>query len=264
MNYLGIFILCITAMQGEAVRLEVPAEEALIAVEASWNDRLIPFVRIDDRWFTVVGVDLAATPGEHRAEIILKYADGRERRQVESVTVQSKEFPTTYLTVEPKYVELSAEDQARAARERAEIDSIYSTVTPEAQWRASFQVPIPGITGGRNFGHRRFFNEQPRAPHSGADLKAATGTEIHAANRGRVVLAKNLFYSGNAVFIDHGLGLYTVYLHLSEILVEPGAIVEQGDVVGLAGATGRVTGPHLHWGARIIDSRVDPFSLLAL
>jgi murein DD-endopeptidase MepM/ murein hydrolase activator NlpD len=125
-------------------------------------------------------------------------------------------------------------------------------------------VPIPGTTGGRNFGNRRVFNDQPRAPHSGADLKAAAGTEIHAANRGRVVLAKELFYSGNAVFIDHGLGVYTVYLHLSEILVEPGSIVDQGQVVGLAGATGRVTGPHLHWGARIVDARVDPFSLLKL
>lgn len=251
-------------MQGEVVRLDIPAETGLYAVEARWSDRLIPFVKSDRGWFTVIGVDLAATPGEHVAEIVLKYADGRQKRRVETVSVRSKEFPTTYLTVEPKYVELSAEDQARAARERAEIDSIYSILTPKAYWDAPFEVPIPGVTGGRNFGHRRFFNEQPRAPHSGADLKAATGTEIHAANRGRVVLAKNLFYSGNAVFIDHGLGIYTVYLHLSEILVEPGAMVEQGDVVGLAGATGRVTGPHLHWGARIIDSRVDPFSLLAL
>jgi murein DD-endopeptidase MepM/ murein hydrolase activator NlpD len=264
MNLLGLFVFALTAAQGEAVRLDIPAETGLYAVEAEWSDRLVPFVRSDAGWFTVIGVDLAATPGEHLAEIVLKYADGREKRRVETVEVRSREFPTTYLTVEPRYVELSAEDQARATRERAEIDSIYSILTPEAYWGAPFKVPIPGVTGGRNFGHRRFFNEQPRAPHSGADLKAATGTEIHAANRGRVVLAKNLFYSGNAVFIDHGLGIYTVYLHLSEILVEPGAMVEQGQIVGLVGATGRVTGPHLHWGARIIDSRVDPFSLLAL
>ena len=123
-------------------------------------------------------------------------------------------------------------------------------------------MPLPGVTGGRNFGHRRVFNGQPRAPHSGADLSAATGTPVRAANRGRVVLAKNLFFSGNAVFIDHGLGVYSVYLHLSEIGVEPGAMVGRGDVVGLAGATGRVTGPHLHWGVRVLDARVDPFSLL--
>ncbi|MFS8608624.1 MAG: M23 family metallopeptidase, partial [Gammaproteobacteria bacterium] len=166
--------------------------------------------------------------------------------------------------VAPRYVALSPEDQARADRESREIASIYATLTPEAYWSEPFIVPIPGTTGGRNFGHRRIFNGQPRAPHSGADLRAATGTPVLASNRGRVVLAKELFFSGNAVFIDHGLGVYSAYLHLSEIHVEPGQIVERGQVVGLSGATGRVTGPHLHWGARILDARVDPFSLLGL
>ena len=168
------------------------------------------------------------------------------------------------MTVAPGYVELSPENQDRAARESSEIGRIYETLTPELYWAESFQVPIPGATDGRNFGHRRIFNGQGRAPHSGADLRAASGTPIHAANRGRVVLAKNLFFSGNAVFIDHGLGLYSVYLHLSEMQVEPGTMVERGQQIGLAGATGRVTGPHLHWGVRVIDARVDPFSLLRI
>ena len=264
MNFLAVIVTMLTAVQGEAIQIQVPSESNLVGVEAVWNDRNVPFAKNDAGWFTVVGVDLATAPGEHVVELTFSYADGRQRRQTETVSVESKEFPTTRLTVEPKYVELSAENQARATREREEIDAIYATLTPDAYWRESFRVPIPGTTGGRNFGNRRVFNEQPRAPHSGADLKATTGTEIHAANRGRVVLAKDLFYSGNAVFIDHGLGVYTVYLHLSEILVESGSHVEQGQVVGLAGATGRVTGPHLHWGARIIDARVDPFSLLHL
>jgi len=263
-NLLAVIVTMLTAVQGDAVQIQVPGEPDLVGVDAVWNDHRIPFVQTDAGWFTVVGVDLAIAPGEHSAELSFTYSDGRTRRQVETINVQSREFPTTRLTVEPKYVELSAENQARATREREEIDTVYATLTPAAFWREPFRVPIPGTTGGRNFGNRRVFNDQPRAPHSGADLKAVTGTEIHAANRGRVVLAKNLFYSGNAVFIDHGLGVYTVYLHLSEILVEPGSIVERGHVVGLAGATGRVTGPHLHWGARIVDARVDPFSLLKL
>ena len=264
MNLLTVIVMMLTAVQGDAIQIQVPTEPDLVGVDAVWNDHRIPFVQNDTGWFTVVGVDLAMAPGEHFAELSFTYSDGRKRRQVETIDVRSKEFPTTRLTVEPKYVELSAENQARATHEREEIDAIYAELTPDAYWRESFRVPIPGTTGGRNFGNRRVFNDQPRAPHSGADLKAATGTEIHAANRGRVVLAKELFYSGNAVFIDHGLGVYTVYLHLSEILVEPGSIVDQGQVVGLAGATGRVTGPHLHWGARIVDARVDPFSLLKL
>jgi murein DD-endopeptidase MepM/ murein hydrolase activator NlpD len=112
-------------------------------------------------------------------------------------------------------------------------------------WTTPFTVPIAGESG-TNFGHRRVFNGQPRAPHAGADLKATTGTPIHSTNRGRVVLAKNLFFTGNTVILDHGLGIYSLYAHLSRIDVAVGTIVTNGQLIGLAGATGRVTGPHLH------------------
>ena len=198
------------------------------------------------------------------AEVTFRYGDGRSRSVLEPVTVKAQKFPTTELKVEDRYVELSPEDAARAAREAQETDAIYATLTSECYWSAPFVAPIHGAKDGRNFGHRRVFNGQPRAPHSGADLRADVGTPVYASNRGRVVLAKDLFYSGNAVIVDHGLGVYTMYLHLSKIDVAPGAIVERGQLLGLAGATGRVTGPHLHWGVRIVDARVDPFSLLKL
>jgi murein DD-endopeptidase MepM/ murein hydrolase activator NlpD len=264
MSLLPLIAASLAVAQGQAVRLEVFDEAGLDAVHVTWGQRDIPFVRRGDVWQAAVGVDLDAPVGEHEAQITLRFADGRETQRAETLVVGRVDFPTTELTVEPRYVELSPEDQARADRESREIDAIYATLTPESYWSEPFIVPVTGTTGGRNFGHRRVFNGQPRAPHSGADLRASTGTPIHAANRGRVVLAKELFFSGNAVFIDHGLGLYSVYLHLSEIRVEPGDIVERGEVVGLAGATGRVTGPHLHWGARVLDARVDPFSLLDL
>jgi len=250
--------------QGQAVELAFPHEPGLAGVEARWSGRAVPFVRQGERWVTVLGVDLDAAAGEHVAEVTFRYDDGRSRTAKEPIAVQSKAFPTTELKVEPGYVELSPENQARAAREAEETGKIYDTLTPEIYWREPFASPLPGVTGGRNFGHRRIFNGQPRAPHSGADLRAAVGTPVLAANRGRVVLAKELFFSGNAVFVDHGLGVYTTYLHLSRIDVEPGQMVERGEVLGLAGATGRVTGPHLHWGVRVLDARVDPFSLLEL
>lgn len=257
-------IAALVASQGQALALRIPAEAELASADVEWSDRLVPFVPHGSEWLTVIGIDLDAMPGEHTARINLHLADGRSRAFEETIVVEPQAFPTTRLTVEPGYVELSPENQARAAAEAREIADIYAKLTPEMLWNEPFAVPIDGVTGGRNFGHRRVFNGQPRAPHSGADLRAGTGTPVHAANRGRVVLAKNLFFSGNAVFVDHGLGVYSVYLHLSEIDVVPGQMLEKGQVLGLAGATGRVTGPHLHWGVRILDARVDPFTLLTL
>ena len=244
--------------------LSYPTEPGLASVVVQWSGHAVPFVQRGDRWLTTVGVDLDSRPGEHAVDVTFRFADGRSRTQREPIAVRSQQYPTTQLTVEERYVELNPEDQARAEREGAETNAIYDTLTAEGYWTEPFQIPVQGATDGRNFGHRRVFNGQPRAPHSGADLRAKTGTPIYAANRGRVVLAKDLFYSGNAVFIDHGLGLYTTYLHLSAIEVAVGDIVERSQRLGLAGATGRVTGPHLHWGVRILDARVDPFSLVRL
>jgi len=260
----SLFLATLTAVQGQALQLEYPDEAGLQAIEVAWSERRVPFARTDQGWFTVIGIDLDTVSGSYPAEVSFSYSDGRVRMQTESIEVLGKSFPTTELTVAPGYVQLSPENQERAATESREIGAIYATLTPAAHWSEPFQVPIPGASGGRNFGHRRVFNGEPRAPHSGADLTAATGTEIRASNRGQVVLAKDFFFNGNAVFVDHGLGVYTMYLHLSEILVDVGDFVERGEVVGLAGATGRVTGPHLHWGVRILNARVDPFSLLSL
>jgi murein DD-endopeptidase MepM/ murein hydrolase activator NlpD len=264
MNALLPLFFSVTALQGQAVEIRIDDEPGLNAVATLWNERSVPFVRDGDTWLTVIGIDLDENPGDHAAPLLLTFTDGRSETRDQDIVVTRKSFPTTELTVESRYVELSERDQARAASESLETSDIYATLTPERMWNEPFIVPLPGVDGGRNFGHRRIFNGQPRAPHSGADLTAATGTPIHASNRGRVVLAKDLFFSGNAVFIDHGLGVYSTYLHLSRIDAEVGSIVERGDVIGLAGATGRVTGPHLHWGVRVLDARVDPFTLLTL
>jgi murein DD-endopeptidase MepM/ murein hydrolase activator NlpD len=252
------------AGQGQPLQMSYPSEPGLAGVSVRWSGHDVPFMRSGDRWLAFVGVDLDSRPGDHAVDVTFKYADGRTRVVHEPVAVSAGQYPTTELQVEERYVELSPEDQARADREAAETSAIYDTFTPERYWSEAFEIPVRGAKDGRNFGHRRVFNGQPRAPHSGADLRATTGTPIYAANRGRVVLAKNLFFSGNAVFIDHGFGLFTTYLHLSKIDVAVGDIVERGQQLGLAGATGRVTGPHLHWGVRLVDARVDPFALVRL
>jgi murein DD-endopeptidase MepM/ murein hydrolase activator NlpD len=261
---LSWLLTAVVVGQGQALALSYPTEPELQGVSVKWSGHSVPFIRRGERWTTTVGVDLDSRPGAHAVDVTFRYSDGRTRVHREPIEVRKGEYPTTELTVAERFVELSPEDQARAEREAAETSAIYDTFTPERLWDSGFVVPVEGATDGRNFGHRRVFNGQPRAPHSGADLRARTGTPILAANRGRVVLAKDLFYSGNAVFIDHGFGLYTTYLHLSKIDVAVGEIVEQGQRIGLAGATGRVTGPHLHWGVRLLDARVDPFSLVRL
>jgi murein DD-endopeptidase MepM/ murein hydrolase activator NlpD len=212
---------------------------------------------------TVIGVDLDVKPGEHRGIVNITKLDGRLETRALPIVIRDVSYPTTKLQVADQYVELSPANQKRSAEETAEINAIYRTITPEILWTTPFSVPIPGGSG-RNFGHRRVFNNQPRAPHNGADLRATTGTPIQSTNRGRVVLAKDLFFTGNTVIVDHGLGIYSLYAHLSRIDVKKGAVVQNGQVVGLAGATGRVTGPHLHWGVRVQGARVDPFSLVEL
>lgn len=261
---LSLLLSAWVAGQGQALEMSYPVEPELTGVTVRWSGHEVPFTRRGDRFVAIVGVDLDSKPGDHAVDVTFMYEGGRTQKIREPVVVRAEQYPTTELQVEERYVELSPEDQARAEREAAETSAIYDTFTPERYWTEPFQVPVQGAKDGRNFGHRRVFNGQPRAPHSGADLRATTGTPILAANRGRVVLAKNLFFSGNAVYIDHGYGLYTTYLHLSRIDVAVGDMVEQGQQIGLAGATGRVTGPHLHWGVRLLDARVDPFSLIRL
>jgi murein DD-endopeptidase MepM/ murein hydrolase activator NlpD len=250
-----------TAAQGSAVQLKLPDEPGTKSVQVMWQEKSVPAFRVDDAWTTLLGIDLDTKPGTHAAEALLTRDDGSVERREIAIEVAARKFPVTRLKVEPRFTQLSRTDQERANRESKEVGAIYRRITTDLVPDEAFIVPIPGGSG-RNFGERRVFNGQARAPHSGADLRAAAGTPVHATNRGRVVLAKNLFFTGNTVIVDHGLGIYSLYAHLSRIDVERGAVVKSNQIIGLAGATGRVTGPHLHWAIRMQGARVDPFSLV--
>jgi murein DD-endopeptidase MepM/ murein hydrolase activator NlpD len=258
---LFLLVTAIAANQGSAVQLTFPNEPGVKSVVVLWEMKKVPAFRIEDKWTSILGVDLDTKAGEHKASVVLTMDDGSVDKREAVIKVVRKKYPTTELKVDDKYVELNKADLARANRETKETEAIYAGITNEMLWSEPFAVPIEGETG-TNFGHRRVFNGQPRAPHAGADLRAKTGTPIHATNRGRVVLAKNLFFTGNTVILDHGLGIYSLYAHLSRIDVKPGDMVSNGQLVGLSGATGRVTGPHLHWGMRVQGARVDPFTLV--
>ena len=253
------------AVQGTAVAVCVESETPLERVRVRAGGRAVPvFPAVGrTRWQGVMGVDLAAAPGEREVRVRAWTAAGAMAEARAVLEVRRGEFAEERITVDEKYVHLSARDLARHRREKRRLRALFGRVTPEALWSGPFRVPVD-VRRGSRFGLRRIVNGEPRSPHSGADLRAPAGTPVHAANRGRVVLAGDLFFSGNTVILDHGGGVYTLYAHLRDMTVAPGRMVEAGEVVGHVGATGRVTGPHLHWGAKVQAARVDPFSLTAL
>jgi murein DD-endopeptidase MepM/ murein hydrolase activator NlpD len=177
--------------------------------------------------------------------------------------VREKKFPSEKLKVEQNFVTPNPADEARADRELARLNALFSAPASGPLFEGNFVSPIPKAVSAR-FGERRVFNGVPRAPHTGADLRAAAGTPVHAPSGGRVLLAESLFFQGKTVLLDHGGGAFSYYCHLSKITVKPGERVKRGALLGLVGATGRVTGPHLHWAVRLRKARVDPYSLVAI
>lgn len=250
---------------GEVVLLEVTAPEPLVSVEATYLNRsftLFPDVSSPGRWFGLLGIDLEAKTGPAQVIVSAQTSQGARRTEY-ALPVRPKEFPVRRLQVDDKYVSPPPEVQARIERESRLVAAIFKDRGKSRRWEGAFARPVPGAAIS-SFGKRNILNGQPRSPHSGTDFQAASGTPIKAPNHGRVRLAQDLYFAGNSVIIDHGQGLYTYFAHLSEFAVEEGQEVKKGELVGKVGATGRVTGPHLHWTSRLSEARVDPLSLMAV
>jgi len=202
-------------------------------------------------------VDLLASG---RIEVERRTAAGAERR---TLAVARYPYPTESLTgVEEKYVSPPAAEMARIEREQRETAAVFARVTPR-QFELPLGAPLAVLPEGGRFGSRRIFNGEARSPHGGTDFKAAPGTVVFAPADGVVALAAAQYFAGNAVYLDHGDGLVTMSFHLSALLVKNGETVKRGQPIGRVGATGRVTGPHLHFGARWRGAKVDPQLLLA-
>ncbi len=174
---------------------------------------------------------------------------------------ETKAYPEQHLTVEKKYNELSAETLERHRLEKASTRKAMDEISPERRWTLPLARPVPGEKTS-DFGLRRFFNEEPKNPHSGVDLRAAKGDSVFACAAGRVTLTGDHYFAGNSIYVDHGDGVISMVFHLSEILVEEGQSLARGQVIGLAGSTGRVTGPHVHWGLSLQGQLVDPMLLV--
>jgi murein DD-endopeptidase MepM/ murein hydrolase activator NlpD len=210
----------------------------------------------------LLGVDLEKAPGKYEWKASWKNTVGEAMSCSSVVTVITGKFPTEKLTVQKQFVEPDPEQQKRAEEDQKKMKAIYDTETPERLWDGPFRLPLKGVTTGGNFGRRRILNGQTRSPHAGVDFPAATGTPVFASQSGRVVLAEELYYSGNTVVLDHGFGIYTLYAHLSAIESKVGQIVDVNTEIGKVGATGRVTGPHLHWGMTVQHARVNAMQIV--
>jgi murein DD-endopeptidase MepM/ murein hydrolase activator NlpD len=211
-------------------------------------------------WQALVGIDLDVKAGTYPVAID---ADAGRFHTTYELVVAPKRFPTRRLTVNEAFVNPPASEQERIQRDAKLLESVWNTPSAERLWTAPFVRPVAEPANSR-FGTRSIFNGVPRNPHGGADFLSPSGTPIHAPNAGRVAVARDLYFSGNTVVIDHGLGLFSMLAHLSAIDAREGDRVTTGEVVGRVGATGRVTGPHLHWAVRAAGARVDPIALLTL
>ena len=250
---------------GEVVVIEVRSSEPLVTVRATAFGSMTNFFSngADDVWLGLIGVDLDTRPDEYPVAVRATTGSGDTVRSAYTLAVEAKEFPTRRLSVSPNFVNPPADVLGRIQREAARQAEIFGTASKSRRWRGGFLRPVGGEATS-SFGRRSVYNGEPRSPHSGTDFRSAEGTPIRAPSAGIVVLASDLYFSGNVVIIDHGWGLYSYFAHLSAIDIAEGDLVESGQVVGRVGSTGRVTGPHLHWTVRLNEARVDPLSLMAL
>jgi murein DD-endopeptidase MepM/ murein hydrolase activator NlpD len=251
--------------RGEILLVVVEGADKKTPPTAEFSGRALEFfpAASTGTWLAFVGLDLDAPTGPATLQAVLHDSAGRATRKALAVDVLPGRFPIEELKVQQKYVTPEKSDTERAEGEAVKLRRLFTRGEAKRLFEGRFDPPIPGAATAR-FGERRVFNGQPRAPHSGMDLKAKKGAPVRAPAAGRVVLAGPLYFSGNTVVLDHGLGLTTLYAHLSRMLVKPGDMVKKGQLIGKVGATGRVTGPHLHWALKFREARVDPYSLAAL
>jgi len=253
-----------TLRQGDVGVLVVTGAPDAKVMEGSVGDRPLSFFPYADGYAAVIGVDLGAPPGRMPWRVGWVDGAGSSHKAHGRLTVRSRKFPSQRLTLPREMVDLDAASEQRADAEAARLQTLYRTVSSERLWRGRFTRPVASARPGEGFGSRRIINGKPRSPHSGLDYSAPAGTPIVAANRGRVALVADFFFGGRIVALDHGQGLYTLYMHLDGVHVVEGALVERGETIGTVGSTGRATGPHLHWSAQVRSSRVDPAALLVL
>ncbi len=253
--------------QGQVLVVKVKGEEQATEVKGTFLSRTIPFFREfrpgePAGYIGLLGIDMQDEPGIYELSVEVK--QGEQAKQLSfNVQVAKEKFTVEHLKLPKDKVDL---DEKSTARWKAEQQLVREALAENSRlklWRSNFVEPVTGKRTGI-FGSVRIMNGQARNPHNGEDIGAPLGADVAATNDGIVRITVDHIFSGKGVFVDHGLGFYTMYFHLSEILVKDGDLVTAGQIIGKVGATGRATGPHLHWGVKLNGARVNPYALLDL
>ncbi|MBW1887823.1 MAG: M23 family metallopeptidase [Deltaproteobacteria bacterium] len=247
--------------QGDMSLIRVKVKNGGIP-RVTWMQREIYLVPNNKKteYYGFLVADLTARPGHYKALVELVPTGRKKKLEIE---VTEKDYGIRRLTLPKNMVDLDAETLKRAKKESKIMRRLWDALPSTPYWRGPFERPIPGEVVGP-FGRKSIINNQPRAPHSGVDLRAQKGTPIKAINHGIAAFTGDHFFTGQTVVMDHGGGIQSMYFHLEKILVQQGKMIEKGQVIGLVGSTGRATGPHLHWGIRINGARVNPLKLIIL
>ncbi|SRR6266700_2411235 len=251
--------------QGSPVQFTVELEGMAVRVSGAWLGKPVTFFRSEKPhvWMALAGADVATEPGNHNLIVVARMRTGRAAKLVEAINVNAADFGTGSVDVPEDYVEPTAVEQKQIAADQMLKKRAFSHLIPQPMWSGNFIKPVD-VESTPSFGESRLLNEERTSMHLGTDFPVKEGTPVRASNAGVVVLARALFYEGNCVIVDHGARFYTIYMHLSRIDVRFGERLRKGVKVGLSGATGRVTGPHVHLGVRWEGNYVDPVQLLSL
>jgi murein DD-endopeptidase MepM/ murein hydrolase activator NlpD len=252
-------------VNGSPVIFEVTPPARVTRVSAKWldHDVFLTYDKSTKTWYGMAGVSLETHPGTYLLELKGTNSRGAEVTFERKITVRAAKYPSVAVTVAKKFTEPSPEELQRIQQDKTIKQDVFRHTDPEREWSGKFRAPVDARISDV-FGTRRTFNGKVQSMHQGLDYAVPKGTPISAANAGTVLLASPLYFEGNCVVLDHGQGLLTLYLHMSEIKVKAGDRVKGGQEIGLSGGTGRATGPHLHLAVRWQGVYLNPATLLNL
>jgi murein DD-endopeptidase MepM/ murein hydrolase activator NlpD len=252
-------------VNGAPVIFDVTSPVSLKSLTANWLGHTVVFdsTKSERKWFALAGISLETKPGTYTLNLEGQSADEKSLRYERELSIARAKYPIVKLTVSKQFTEPNPEQQKQIREDQELKHDIFGRTTPEREWSGRFESPVQAPISDV-FGTRRVFNGVTKSIHQGLDFRVPPATPVAAINRGTVLLARPLYFEGNCVVIDHGQGLLSLYLHLSELKVKEGEQVERGEAIGLSGATGRATGPHLHIAVRWQGIYLDPAVLLSL